>query len=117
MLKRMIYFGIGLAIGIVFLVFFFRGKGTEFCYLPNCRVLKDIRNKQIKVDENLKLTYNFKGKDRQILKELLVHGTIDFSESDTESTSCKTYIITNKQRTFTIENCAKGAIIRAVVEE
>ena len=113
----MIYFGIGLAIGIVFLVFFFRGKGTEFCYLPNCRVLKDIRSKQIKVDENLKLPYNFKGKDRQILTNLLKDGTINFSESDTKSTSCKTYIITNKELTFTIENCTKGAIIRAVVKE
>ena len=50
-LKRLGFFLFGLSIGLVFLTIFLKKKsqetGTEFCYFPNCRTLKDIRAKQI----------------------------------------------------------------------
>ena len=114
MTKRILYFGFGLMLGLIFLYFFFQGKNTEFCYLPNCRVLKDIRKKDLAFSENVERTYNFKGKDSLVLKNALLNGDIDFSRSDTEGNPCKTYIIENEGKTFTIENCVKIATIISV---
>ena len=52
--KRFLFFFFGLAIGSVFVMFFFQRKGTEFCYLPNCRVLKDLRSKPLALADSLR---------------------------------------------------------------
>ena len=56
-LKRLGFYMIGLAIGIVFLAFFLKKKseetGTEFCYFPNCRTLKDIRSKPLSYSDEI----------------------------------------------------------------
>lgn len=114
MAKRIIYFGFGLILGLVFLYFFFQGKKTEFCYLPNCRVLKDIRKKDLAFSKDIENTYDFKGKDSLILKEVLLNGTIDFSKSDTKGDPCKTYLIESNGRVFTIENCNDKATIESI---
>jgi hypothetical protein len=43
--QRLAYYLFGLLIGCIFLLYFFGEKKTEFCYLPNCRVLKELRTK------------------------------------------------------------------------
>ena len=54
-LKRLGWYLVGLSIGLVFLVFFLKKKtqdtGLEFCYLPNCRVLKDLRSKPLSLSD------------------------------------------------------------------
>lgn len=117
MTKRIIYFSIGLLMGIVFLSFFFKGKGTEFCYLPNCRVLKDIRKKELKFSKEVTATYDFRNKDSLLLKEVLHNGDIDFSKSDTKTSACKTYVINSDNLSFTIENCSKKATIKSVTKQ
>jgi len=48
-IKRLGWYLVGVSIGLVFLAFILKKKsgeeGIDFCYLPNCRVLKDIRSK------------------------------------------------------------------------
>ena len=50
-LKRLGFYLIGFSIGLVFLFFFLKKKsdetGASFCYLPNCRVLKELRSKPL----------------------------------------------------------------------
>nr|WP_299382031.1 DUF4258 domain-containing protein [Allomuricauda sp.] len=114
-LKRLGWYLVGLSIGIVFLVFFLKKKsgenGIEFCYFPNCRVLKDMRSKPLMFDENLQEQY----RDTMLIKEFLTNGDIDFGRSDTKSEPCKTYIIQHGQKTATKEikavNCPDGLTI------
>ena len=115
MTKRIIYFSIGLLMGVVFLAFFFKGKGTEFCYLPNCRVLKDIRKKELVFSDQVAAQFDFKNKDSLLLKDVLYNGNINFSESDTKPSSCKVYVIETEKHQFTIENCAKKATFKKVL--
>lgn len=103
--------------GIVFLTFFFKGKGTEFCYLPNCRVLKDIRKKEVEFSKEVTAFYDFRNKDSLLLKEVLHHGDIDFSKSDTKTSACKTYVINTDSLSFTVENCSKKATIKSVKKQ
>ncbi|GIZ16121.1 hypothetical protein [Capnocytophaga catalasegens] len=113
--RRLGIFFIGLSIGIVILAFFFKGKGVEICYLPNCRVLKDIRNKTIFIDQSVekqKFTLD-------VLKPIFWEGNVVFSQSDTRSTPCKTYLIeglttNNEMVKIKVENCPTKATIISV---
>ncbi len=107
-LKRLGYFLIGLSIGLIFLALFLKKKtdetGTEFCYLPNCRVLKELRSKPMRIDSALQTTT-----DSLLIQYLLKDGDVDFSNSDTRAEPCKIYRINGsrgeRSLTITLENC------------
>ena len=107
-LRRLGYFLIGLSIGLLFLAIFLRKKteetGTEFCYLPNCRVLKELRSKPMRVDASLGNT-----PDTLLVQYLLKEGNVVFSESDTRAEPCKIYRIKGEEKgrqlAITLENC------------
>ena len=107
-LKRLGYFLIGLSIGLIFLALFLKKKtdetGTEFCYLPNCRVLKELRSKPMRIDSSLQVAT-----DSLLIQHLLKEGDVDFSKSDTKAEPCKIYRINGSQGerslTITLENC------------
>ena len=113
-LKRLGFFVFGLSIGIVFLVFFFKQKtketGTEFCYLPNCRVLKDLRSKAYSYSDEVTQLMATGATDSLKIKAFFINGDVDFKNSDTKSEPCKTYKIdyetTEKGvQTLTVINC------------
>ncbi len=114
-LKRLGWYLVGLSIGIVFLVFFLKKKsdetGTEFCYFPNCRVLKDMQSKPLVFSEDIGTT----AKDSLLVNSFLKDGSIDFGKSDTKSKPCKTYIISNtiegKNWVLEVKNCQDKVLI------
>ena len=57
---RLAYYLFGLLLGLFFVIYFLGAKaesrGVEFCYLPNCRVLKDIRSKSFEYAPEAKAT-------------------------------------------------------------
>ncbi len=116
-LKRLGWYLVGLSIGIVFLVFFIKKKsgekGIEFCYFPNCRVLKDMRSKPLHFSEDFQFE-----KDTILIKTFLTDGDIDFGKSDTKSEPCKTYFISNKTENGEIflkaQNCPDKVLIVAI---
>ena len=113
-LRRLGWYLVGLSIGIVFLVFFLKKKsgenGIEFCYFPNCRVLKDMRSKPIVFSEEFN-----QEKDTLLIKTFLNDGDIDFGNSDTKSEPCKTYLINhavkNKELVLNAQNCTDKIVI------
>lgn len=104
-IKRLGWYLVGFSIGIVFLVFFLKkksgGEGVQFCYLPNCRVLKDIRSKS--------LTYGDFEKDSLLIQSILRRGNVDFSKSETNGKDCKTYWIDFETNSLKIKNCKDTA--------
>lgn len=114
-LRRLGWYLVGLSIGIVFLVFFFKKKtdetGADFCYFPNCRVLKDLRSKPLEFSENMETT----SQDTLLVDSFLTDGDIDFGKSDTKSEPCKIYYISKEvkgvQKELKIKNCPKKVIL------
>ncbi|MFS4491980.1 DUF4258 domain-containing protein [Maribacter sp. 2308TA10-17] len=112
-IKRLGYFMVGLSIGIVFLTFFLKKKsdetGVSFCYFPNCRVLKDLRSKPIAYSDGISEMLKNKELDTLVINSFFSEGEINFSDSDTKSKPCKTYLIEGEidQKTATMEvkNC------------
>ncbi|MEX0273675.1 MAG: DUF4258 domain-containing protein [Flavobacteriaceae bacterium] len=121
-IRRFGYFLFGLAIGLVFLAFFLRKKsdetGVEFCYLPNCRVLKDIRSKPMEYAPGVAQLLKGRTLDSLHITHMLREGNIDFGKSDTRTTPCKTYLIQapvdGKEAHFTIKNCPNKSILTTV---
>ncbi len=105
-IKRLGWYLVGLSIGIVFLAFFLKKKsadsGTEFCYFPNCRVLKDLRSKPIAYAPELEAQFT---KDSVLWKSFFKDGTIDFGQSDTKAKPCKVYHISNGPKAIQVRNC------------
>ncbi|MEK6451095.1 MULTISPECIES: DUF4258 domain-containing protein [Myroides] len=94
--QRLAYYLFGLLIGAMFLFFFFGEKKTDFCYLPNCRVLKDLRSKPVLYsnDAEVKLTEGWVTKDD--IRKTLMYGKVDFSESKVELEKGKLYVISGR---------------------
>lgn len=122
-LKRLGYYLIGVSIGIVFLTFFFKKKtedtGVYFCYLPNCRTLKDIRSKSMHYSDVISEQLLLKQLDTIDIVRLLTDGNVDFGASDTKSVPCKTYVIAgtlkDKEVIATVQNCERKATLESIV--
>ncbi|SHG32799.1 DUF4258 domain-containing protein [Flagellimonas flava] len=120
-LRRLGWYLVGLSIGIVFLVFFLKKKsgenGIEFCYFPNCRVLKDMRSKPLVFDDGLPSEF----RDTLLIRSFLEDGDIDFGKSDTKSEPCKVYYIqktiSHQKVELQTENCPDQVNIISVLQE
>lgn len=118
-LKRLGFFFFGLAIGLIFLAIFLKKKsdetGVEFCYFPNCRVLKDLRSKPMAFDEQLSEMLLNNELDTLQLKAFFVDGKVLFGSSDTQAKPCKIYLIEGEidleKFTMEVENCDDKVIV------
>ena len=114
LLKRIGFYLIGFAIGLVILSFFFKGKDTKFCYSPNCRVLKNLRSKPLELNPSIP------SKDTLAIQTLLTEGDVLFSKSDTQAKPCKLYTIEGsyltKEIEITVKNCDSTVIVTTLKE-
>jgi len=107
-LKRFGFYLIGLSVGLLFLAFFLRkkaeGTGVEFCYLPNCRVLKALRSKPLLFDSRL-----YGAHDTLAVQLLLREGNVEFGHSEPRAEPCGIYVVKGdfmgRQLRLTFENC------------
>lgn len=121
-LKRLGYFLVGLSIGLIFLAVFLRKKseetGVTFCYLPNCRTLKDIRSKPLTYSEEINQLIADNDLDSVLINSFLFDGDVDFGASDTKSKPCKTYRIegeiNQKEAVLTVKNCPAKAVVEGI---
>tara|TARA_R110002167_G_scaffold10929_11_gene48922 strand:- start:1586 stop:1966 length:381 start_codon:yes stop_codon:yes gene_type:complete len=121
-LKRLGFFIFGLSIGLVFLTIFLKKKsqetGTEFCYFPNCRTLKDIRAKQISYSDAVGQLIQQQELDSTDINGFLYKGEVDFGKSETKTKPCKTYyiegMVKDKAAILKVKNCSEKAVIESV---
>lgn len=119
-LKRLGFYLIGLALGLVFLAFLLKKKtsetGTEFCYFPNCRVLKELRSKPIMFSDSLSVLLAEQELDSAEIQYFLREGSIDFRKSNTRSKPCKSYLIESelkgRKANMYLDNC--DSIVRVM---
>ena len=115
--QRLAYYLLGLMIGLFGVFYFLDVKDTEFCYLPNCRVLKDIRNKPFHVDDQAQEIYSHLTKDE--VKIFLTYGDVDFENSNKVVEGGKLYIIEGKDKnqkemTFEIINYIDKVVLKNI---
>lgn len=111
------YFG-GFSIGLIILAFFLSGKKTSCAYGPNARTTKNISQKQKHYSEAALLAMKTFKMDTSAISDMIKHGSVNFSESDTKAETCKTYIIKNSYKDqeykLQIKNCDSIATIESI---
>ncbi len=99
--QRFAYYLLGLLIGGIIVYYFFDAKDTDFCYLPNCRVLKDLRSKPLTISDKAQISFNDALVNMNDIKMCLTHGNVDFDKSNILEQGGKLYVIegqnTNKE--------------------
>jgi len=91
--QRLAYYLLGLLIGGTFLYIFFDAKDTQFCYFPNCRVLKDLRSKPLTISDKAQISFDEALVNMNDIRMCLTHGDVDFDNSNKPSDGGKLYII------------------------
>lgn len=97
--QRFAYYLLGLIIGGIFLKYTLDhtgGKGMDFTYLPNARVLKNIRNKPFYFSDIAKQKIEQKWVDTTDIRKILTDGDVDFSLSNKPLDGGKLYVITGE---------------------
>ncbi|KGO94689.1 DUF4258 domain-containing protein [Flavobacterium subsaxonicum] len=79
---RLAYYLFGLLLGGMLVVFIFNKRGQDFCYLPNCRALKNIRDKGLVISKEANTAFNATGITQEDVMKSLEYGDIDFSKSN-----------------------------------
>src|SRR5690554_7628131 len=91
--QRLAYYLLGLLIGSTIVFYFLNAKDTQFCYLPNCRVLKDLRSKPLLIADEAQIKFDEALVTMKDINMCLTYGDVDFSRSNVEEQNGKLYII------------------------
>ena len=118
-INRFSYFSIGLALGIIAVVFLAKKKNIQFPYGPDARTLKSIRVKPQRFfseqAQEMIQTYDL---DSIKIAYLLTESDVDFSESDTDiKKPCQTYKINGELKDLNVSLLIKRCDSIAVFEE
>ena len=120
---RLAYYIFGLFLGAVFVMWFLKAKatdrGVEFCYLPNCRVLKDLRSKSLTIDSLAQHALNEKWVTIEDIRKSLTYGDVDFDKSNEPHRKGKIYIIegktsNNEDITITMVNYPERVLLEKI---
>lgn len=118
-IHRLGYYLGGFSIGLIILAFFLSGKKTSCAYGPSARTTKTLSQKKKSYSEATLQSMRTFEMDTTIVSNLIKHGSVNFSESETKTEPCKTYIIENsfKNQDFKlrIRNCDSLATIETII--
>lgn len=123
--QRLAYYLFGLLIGGIF-VFYFLGakaesRGVSFCYLPNCRVLKDLRSKPFHYSEEASKVLSESWIDTIDIKNTLQYGDVDFKKSNIKTGAGKKYVVEGKTMqqvpiTLELTNYEQKVVLEKIVK-
>lgn len=117
-IHRLGYYLGGFAIGLIILAFFLSGKKTSCAYGMDSRVLKNIRIKERAYSEEALAQIQQLEIDTASITTALHKGDIDFSRSNTDLDSCKTYLVTGSTASgdleLLFENCDSVATLQKI---
>ena len=94
-------------------------KGVEFCYFPNCRVLKDLRSKSLEIDSLAQKSLDGKWVTLEDIRNSLRYGDVDFSKSNEAYRKGKVYVIegktsNNEEITITMVNYSNKVLLEKI---
>tara|TARA_Y100000815_G_scaffold275575_1_gene314725 strand:- start:49397 stop:49768 length:372 start_codon:yes stop_codon:yes gene_type:complete len=115
LVRRLLYYFGGFTVGLLILFYFLGGKRASCEYGPTARTLKNIRQKERIVSQEVLMVLQDNQQDTSVITTLLAEGTVLFSESNTSLDSCKIYMVQGKvnmqKLKIEIENCNSIATI------
>ncbi|CAL2080205.1 DUF4258 domain-containing protein [Tenacibaculum sp. 190524A02b] len=96
LLKRIGYYLIGVALGSVAVMYFWKNKNVSFDYGMDSRTLKTIRVKKRIFSEEAIKVLNSSSLDTSYISTILKRGDVDFGKSKPRKKPCSEYFVTGK---------------------
>lgn len=97
--RKLLYYSLGLGLGVLMVIFFFGDREIGCSYFPNDRVLSDLRKKEVVISSAVKQSGWGEQLDSNLIEMILLSGNIDFSKSSTKGNdSCNIYWIDYKDK-------------------
>ncbi|MEO9953822.1 DUF4258 domain-containing protein [Nonlabens sp.] len=121
-IQRLGFYGGGFAIGIVFLIFFLTGKRTQCTWLPEDRVINDIRKKNaVRFSPEIRTMLTDRKLDTLTIQLILKYGKVDFSKSNTDTIPCNFYHISGREElantSLWVRNCDRFVRVEKVLSQ
>ncbi|WP_298952675.1 DUF4258 domain-containing protein [uncultured Nonlabens sp.] len=121
-IQRLGFYGGGFAIGIVFLLFFLTGKRTQCTWLPEDRVINDIRKKNaVRFSPEIRTMLTDRKLDTLTIQLILKYGKVDFSKSNTDTIPCNFYHISGRKElantSLWVRNCERFVRVEKVLSQ
>lgn len=109
MLRRFLFYLIGVGFGVIASMLFFGDRDVDFSYLPNARTVKHLRNQNFKISDKAQCQLRCVGMNESSFEKVFRDADLDvnFGDSDVDG-HCKTYLIEvdeQKFTSFTIDDC------------
>lgn len=113
--KRLRLYLSGVFLGLIFLLFMYGDKVFSWSYLPNDRVLAEIKLKKISfspqsesylIENNLTTSF--------ILDTVLVKGSINFNESNAQNKPCPYYTLYHHNIKVNFTKCKDSVFINSL---
>ena len=82
-LRRLLWYGFGVGLGVLLVGFLFRDRDFECSYFPNDRVLAELHRKPVRGADSA--LWNQMDADSAVLQAFLTLGEVDFGESQTRT--------------------------------
>lgn len=119
LLKRIGYYLIGLSIGCIGVLFFWKNKNASFDYGMDARTLKTIRIKKRLFSDDAKKALQNKSIDTLTISAILRSADVDFTKSEPRLKPCAKYFITGKDNlkniSLYVSRCDSTAIIEKIM--
>ena len=114
LLKRILFYSIGVAFGSLIVLFIWKGKEVSFDYGMDARTLKTIRIRERLYSNEAKQVMVKHNIDSLQIATILETGDVDFSKSKPRLKPCAEYLITSKKVDLYIVRCDSTATIEKV---
>ena len=120
--QRFAYYLIGFIIGLFFVAAVLSGKDVRCNYMPNARVLNDLRNKPFNYSIEVSRKLSEDWIDTLDIKNTLTYGDVDFDKSNVAYQKGKLYIIEGQTKgkdtiTLRVINYPNKAILEDIIRK
>lgn len=113
--KRLRLYLIGFFIGTLFVLFIFGNKLFSWSYLPNDRVLAEIKTKPLKFSDQSIRDLKFRKLSTNFIKDtVLIKGTINFKKSNAQAIPCPHYVLHYEDIEVKFTKCKDTVIINSI---
>jgi len=96
MLRRFLLYFVGVAIGLIAVIFFFGDRSYRFPYMPNDRVLFHFQEHPMEWSERADCQWKGLQGDSVLLHGFLYEGDVDFGRSQVRKVEYRTYVVKHR---------------------
>jgi hypothetical protein len=98
MIRRFIFYFVGVALGLIAVIFFFGDRSYRFPYMPNDRVLFHLQEHPMVWSDKASCQWEILEGDSLLMDGFLWKGDVDFGRSKVRNVEFRTYVVQHSEK-------------------